>query len=307
MKENIRFLLLLVAVTGLFLFNGCGTGDETPAPAADEAQQVSQASDEPVVEHVETGAELSVSQYEISSTGYEPGDYTDPSAEAGRITMDFASRLGIDVDGMQLIESNQVYQAKGFWLWRLAYDYYNAPMLTSFVRLDLRNIETFEIYAEFAPLATEPGNDYPDLAEDLLGLEDMGFERANWLSEEGMQVYKKYSIISDYGVATEAFVLRFDPVNGTFIGFNWYGYPPLTGFDMNYEINEAVEVIERDLGRTNLSPVHIDLVQLVDGDNWMENSNVYWEVTMEDGYVYVRCNDGNLAISPEGPDMPLGL
>lgn len=293
---------------------GCTTPGEQASSNADD-------SDVDVTEEVpEDGADeegqSQVIEWQTPDTSALPAEEdSDPPAFANLeaspevidLAMEFAGKLGYDITMLIVVEQTEIIHSDEIWLWMLALDGENGPVATVDVRQDLMLVESFNPFAEFAPQAVEPGGDLPNLTVEALDFAELSYEHAPWVSEPGRAIYKKRVPIGEWSVCVGNMIVRFDPETGDLVGVERFEIPPVEEFTMEVDQEAAIKIVAEDVNTPDLTPIHVDLVQIQAGHSGLSDMKVYWELTYELGYIYVQCDDGTIAMSSAGPSQPLGF
>jgi hypothetical protein len=229
------------------------------------------------------------------------------SPEVIDLAMDFAGKLGYNMSALIVVEQTEIIHSDEVWLWMLALDGENGPICTVDVRQDLMLVEAFTPFAEFAPLAVESGGDLPNLTVEALDFAELGYEHAPWVSKPDRTIYKKRVPIGEWSVCVGNIIVRVDPETGTLVGVERFENPPVEEFTMEVDQEAAIKIVAEDVNNPDLTPIHVDLVQIQAGHSGLSDLKVYWELTYELGFIYVQCDDGTIAMSLVGPSQPLGF
>ncbi len=307
--------IILVCLTCVALM-GC-----TTSQPADEASSNADETDVDGTEEVpETGTneegQSQVIEWQTPDTSALPVEEnlapaTDVNIEASPevidLAMEFAGKLGYDMSALIVVEHSEIIHSDEIWLWMLAFDGENGPIGTVDVRQDLMLVESFTPFAEFAPLAVEPGGDLPNLTVEALDFAELGFEHAPWVSEPGRAIYKKRVPIGEWSVCVGNVIVRFHPETGDLVGVERFENPPVEEFTMEVDQEAAIKIVAEDVNTPDLRPIHVDLLQIQAGHSGLSDLKVYWELTYELGFIYVQCDDGTIAMSLVGPSQPLGF
>lgn len=297
--SNVLRTVVAVVICGIIISLGAcssSTGSEESSPGKKDASEVDagekpipEIKDQPPVEFV------------------DPADYYDgdPGEDVDAMVMDIAGKLWGDTSGMFIIIRDEKYRSEEIWLWALDLEGEGGPLGSGHVRLDLGYVDMFDAYSEFAPKAVGEGEYHPNLAEDALGISELGYVLQRWLSIPGIMVYRKHVQISENRVSVGNFILRYVPDTGAFIGFNRYENEPVDYVVINVDREAALKTAIEYLGGTDDLPTHMGFVQIQDGPSRFTDMHVYWEFKFEAGFVYVRVDDGSIAVSDAGLSEPI--
>lgn len=308
----VTLIAILACSLGL-AFSGCVAGtpaEETPS----ENEPRSELPSDPPEELESAPESVTAESSEPEPVSEEAGETdtlteppTDAAEDVANRAMEFAGRLGYDIDELFIVLQDEVAHFDEFWLWRCDLDGPEGPVATVYVREDLRRVESFDAYAEFAFPAIEPGGELPDLTADALGLHELGFRPAQWASHEGHTVYRKHVSSGDWDISVGNVIIRFLPEMGDLIGILWLEDDLVAEVSVQVGGEDAISIAAGYLDELVSSVTHVDLVQIQDGISRVSDMNIYWEIQFGDSYVYVRCNDGEVAVSDAGPSEPLGF
>jgi len=296
MKLISRLLSLLVIPLLVTFLVGCPAQNPTPDDSDTDEPPPEAAADVPTDE-----SEDEVRIPPVTQMISNPEEFTQT------IAMNFAEKLGYDTSQLYVIEQNEVFKDDAFWLWTVALEGDNGPVATAYIRADLGRVESFDSIHDFAPLAVTPGEELPNLTVEALDLDEWGYVPAPWVSLTGNTVYRKRVMISGHDVTISNVLIRYNPEDGTLIGVNWNELEPIDEFDMNIDSDEAIEAAAQYIEEDSIVPDNMDLIQLQDGASRFIDVNVYWEVTYNGMYVYVRCRDRYILINQAGVHAPLGM
>lgn len=289
MFDGIPGLMPLVMCILMILYIGCG-----PAPTG-KAREVENAAK--YVEEEKPPGGIPLERYETTE---------ETIREVQELALDIAAEFGFERDKLYVMGHMELVNFPDFWLWSVDIDSENEPAARVLLRKDVNRVEDFDAFPSHAPRAADPGRKVPDITASRLQLQERGFRLEEWLSTPGSTVYRGYVPISGFDVVVANVTIRFDTGSGLLIGANWRELPPITGFTMTFDKEEAIEAAGSHLGRQGLTPLHVTLVQIQDGIT-AEERNVYWEVHSDEGLVYVRCDDGKIAVNNAGLALPIGF
>jgi len=294
-------LVFLISALSVILLMGCAQQNPPADSVSDEAASEEVTGTEPASEESthESAAEPEIPP--VTQTVEDPEQFTED------IAMNFAEKLGYDTSELYIIEQNELFKSDEFWFWMLTLEGENGPVATTYIRADLGMIESFDCIHDFAPRAVPPGGEYPSLTAEALGLVDRGYSPAPWVSDTGNTIYRKHVPISGHDVTVSNVLIRFVPDDGKLIGVNWNQLEPIERFEMNIDSEQAVDKAAEYLEEETIAPDNLDLIQIQDGPSRFTDLNVYWEVTSDHRYVYVRCNDGHISVNLAGINVPLGI
>jgi len=223
------------------------------------------------------------------------------------MALGLAGELGYDTSKMVVITYEEIFRSAEMWIWSVDLDSENVPVARALVRLDLNYVEAFDAFPELAPQAVGPGEEQPNLTAEAIGFSEMGYRPQPWLSRPGIMIYRKHVSIGEWNVVVGNFMVRYLPETGVLIAVNRFENEPVDGFEMNVDRDAAIEAAAAHLDIPGSTPAQVGLIQLQDGPSRFTDLNIYWEVKFDAGFVYVRCNDGNIMVSNIGPSEPMGF
>ncbi|HDS30409.1 MAG TPA: hypothetical protein ENN67_05125 [Firmicutes bacterium] len=285
MNLQVRVISLIATLLIFTLFTAC-TPDETP-------ENGDTVSEEPV---------RTLEQAELDAL-----DSAKAEIRVEEIALEYARMAGYDMGKIYVNSTTEVYKSPELWVWKVDIEGENGPAAMAMVRADLDRIELFDAIAESSPLKAESGTSEPVEIADALGFDELGYKPALWVSGDGKWVYRKQVKIGEWDVSVGYYTIRTNTENGNFIGTTWIEYEPLESFEMNFEEEEAYYMAAAFLNRDNPELKNTDIIQLMDGSSVKEDMNVYWELKFDEGFVYVRCRDGQILINQAGIGEPLGV
>jgi hypothetical protein len=316
MKTRCLYPLAILTLTMFIALSGCAPSSTAKKPTPKEND-----SSAPIeAEILEPGGDDSVGKIgpaPVADAVGEPEpeavpdpllDYSgDPEEDVGTLAMEFAAKLCYDTSKLHVIGQVELFRSPEIWIWSVDIDGEEGPVAKTYVRLDLNYVEVFDGFPEFAPKAVGPGEEEPNLTAKALDLKGLGYSPEPWLSRPGFMVYRKHVSINDWDVSVGNFIVRYIPETGVFTGINRMENEPADDIELNTDREAAIQAAAVFLNDESLSPTHVDLVQIQDGPSRFTDVHVYWEVKFDDGFVYVRCSDGTIAVSDAGISQPIGF
>lgn len=303
---SILVFILIAAVTGC---TGSPRSEEAETDSDNNAPGISdEATDSGTdAEAPEAGIEWQPSEIGENLPEQENPVIIEASPEVIGVVTDLMDKLGYDISKLSLTEQMQIFNTPQISLWNLAFDGENGPVATAYVREDLMRIENFIPDGRYAPQAVPLGGDLPSLTIEAIGFDEMGYENTDWLSMPGRAVYRKRVLISEWDVCVGNLAIVYNQENGKLIGIDLYEFPALESFDMEFYREDAVRIVADDLNNEGLVPENVDLIQIVRDPSKPDEKEIFWELTYDQGYIYVSCADGSIIMSQAGPSIPLGF